>query len=166
MTNTFNALITVTGTGVGSTFVLGGDGLTFGSFAYNSPPIEIGPFSNNGTIHNFAAIDNTDVTCFGEAQILPYNDCPVECEIEITDVEFLLCDGLERYANIHISHSSNVSQSFTLLVNQVSQGVFNYGQDVYTIGPLEGNCVDGIGCLLYTSPSPRDQRGSRMPSSA
>ena len=23
-----------------------------------------------------------------------------------------------------------------------------------------------IGCLLYTSPSPRDQRGSRMPSSA
>ena len=26
--------------------------------------------------------------------------------------------------------------------------------------------VQGITCLLYTSPSPRDQRGSRMPSSA
>ena len=26
--------------------------------------------------------------------------------------------------------------------------------------------VDPDGCLLYTSPSPRDQRGSRMPSSA
>ena len=25
---------------------------------------------------------------------------------------------------------------------------------------------DGEACLLYTSPSPRDQRGSRMPSSA
>ena len=25
---------------------------------------------------------------------------------------------------------------------------------------------DGLPCLLYTSPSPRDQRGSRMPSSA
>ena len=25
---------------------------------------------------------------------------------------------------------------------------------------------DGVACLLYTSPSPRDQRGSRMPSSA
>ena len=24
----------------------------------------------------------------------------------------------------------------------------------------------GLACLLYTSPSPRDQRGSRMPSSA
>ena len=26
--------------------------------------------------------------------------------------------------------------------------------------------ADGMPCLLYTSPSPRDQRGSRMPSSA
>ena len=26
--------------------------------------------------------------------------------------------------------------------------------------------VKSWGCLLYTSPSPRDQRGSRMPSSA
>ena len=25
---------------------------------------------------------------------------------------------------------------------------------------------ESMGCLLYTSPSPRDQRGSRMPSSA
>ena len=36
---------------------------------------------------------------------------------------------------------------------------------------LEGKFEDFIGvynrlCLLYTSPSPRDQRGSRMPSSA
>ena len=29
---------------------------------------------------------------------------------------------------------------------------------------LEG--VEYLTCLLYTSPSPRDQRGSRMPSSA
>ena len=31
-----------------------------------------------------------------------------------------------------------------------------------TCGVLEGSIL----CLLYTSPSPRDQRGSRMPSSA
>ena len=28
------------------------------------------------------------------------------------------------------------------------------------------NTAYGYACLLYTSPSPRDQRGSRMPSSA
>ena len=31
---------------------------------------------------------------------------------------------------------------------------------------IEGPMMDGMACLLYTSPSPRDQRGSRMPSSA
>ena len=34
-------------------------------------------------------------------------------------------------------------------------------------GLLSGLEISNIsGCLLYTSPSPRDQRGSRMPSSA
>ena len=33
-------------------------------------------------------------------------------------------------------------------------------------GTLIANDDDGGTCLLYTSPSPRDQRGSRMPSSA
>ena len=32
--------------------------------------------------------------------------------------------------------------------------------------PLTIVTADGEHCLLYTSPSPRDQRGSRMPSSA
>ena len=32
--------------------------------------------------------------------------------------------------------------------------------------PDDVDMVIALGCLLYTSPSPRDQRGSRMPSSA
>ena len=35
---------------------------------------------------------------------------------------------------------------------------------LYEIWNTDGNGFDT--CLLYTSPSPRDQRGSRMPSSA
>ena len=37
--------------------------------------------------------------------------------------------------------------------------------DVVRVAPV-GRDDDLDGCLLYTSPSPRDQRGSRMPSSA
>ena len=43
-----------------------------------------------------------------------------------------------------------------------SQGGLNFGWDYY-----EGNHdYDSNGCLLYTSPSPRDRTRSRMPSSA
>ena len=34
------------------------------------------------------------------------------------------------------------------------------------VRPVSANACATISCLLYTSPSPRDQRGSRMPSSA
>ena len=50
-----------------------------------------------------------------------------------------------------------------------------YNSDIDLAKSLLKACYDGgarlleftnRGCLLYTSPSPRDQRGSRMPSSA
>ena len=40
------------------------------------------------------------------------------------------------------------------------------GYDDVDEGGDDGNYGNNNGCLLYTSPSPRDQRGSRMPSSA
>ena len=45
---------------------------------------------------------------------------------------------------------------------------FKEVQEAYAIlsDPSEKRKYDTYGCLLYTSPSPRDQRGSRMPSSA
>ena len=44
---------------------------------------------------------------------------------------------------------------------------FNHVDDLDGLEVPERQTVDGVGgCLLYTSPSPRDQRGSRMPSSA
>ena len=53
---------------------------------------------------------------------------------------------------------------FDLFFNTVmyEPGLGYYSSGSYKIG--EGG--DYTTCLLYTSPSPRDQRGSRMPSSA
>ena len=38
------------------------------------------------------------------------------------------------------------------------------GQDL--LDTLEAHAHECVGCLLYTSPSPRDRQKSRMPSSA
>ena len=40
------------------------------------------------------------------------------------------------------------------------------GVDNFVASSFYGSYVDIEGCLLYTSPSPRDKRQSRMPSSA
>ena len=47
-----------------------------------------------------------------------------------------------------------------LIVVQMLARWFGWNVEVIKGAP------DYAGCLLYTSPSPRDQRGSRMPSSA
>ena len=52
----------------------------------------------------------------------------------------------------------------------LSRKLFDLAQDlqdgIYRAEALCGLCGHDEICLLYTSPSPRDQRGSRMPSSA
>ena len=50
-------------------------------------------------------------------------------------------------------------------VNQILEIVNQPIPDVKTLGATDV-LIEVKSCLLYTSPSPRDQRGSRMPSSA
>ena len=56
-------------------------------------------------------------------------------------------------------------------VIQVKDLTKHYSLGTQTVEALRGVSFgieqgEFIACLLYTSPSPRDQRGSRMPSSA
>ena len=60
-----------------------------------------------------------------------------------------------RAPSIHIQ-SLEVAPSFSVNPGVAARSAVN---------PLEVNARSAF-CLLYTSPSPRDQRGSRMPSSA
>ena len=71
---------------------------------------------------------------------------------------------------------SNIKQKFDIpvashltLVGSTADQLREYLQKAKSVGvehivALRGDPPEG--CLLYTSPSPRDQRGSRMPSSA
>ena len=55
--------------------------------------------------------------------------------------------------NFHKSYNGNI------LVNAMAVGLAHADRIFYS-------AANGAGCLLYTSPSPRDSYGSRMPSSA
>ena len=85
-------------------------------------------------------------------------------------------------------NSASASEIFAAAIRDHNRGVIvgnqSYGKgSVQGIFPLSvsgggvrlttakfysptGKPISQVGCLLYTSPSPRDQRGSRMPSSA
>ena len=54
------------------------------------------------------------------------------------------------------------NQRISLGMKQLTQDPWEDIDRLYKLGDV----IKGKVCLLYTSPSPRDQRGSRMPSSA
>ena len=63
--------------------------------------------------------------------------------------------------SLGVSSSASANDDKGLYVN-VGATLLTSELDLNDID-VQGQVVD---CLLYTSPSPRDQRGSRMPSSA
>ena len=62
-------------------------------------------------------------------------------------------------ANLFFENSTRTKLSFELAEKRLSADVINFSASSSSV-------KKGETCLLYTSPSPRDQRGSRMPSSA
>ena len=71
--------------------------------------------------------------------------------------ELLATDGTARRARVTTAHGE--------INTPVFMPVGTYGM-VKALDPHELVTIGSQICLLYTSPSPRDQRGSRMPSSA
>ena len=56
-----------------------------------------------------------------------------------------------------------IRKNFNIAQNDM---ISTYGLSMTQLGMIGLGFSITYGCLLYTSPSPRDQRGSRMPSSA
>ena len=74
----------------------------------------------------------------------------------------ILCKNPD--ADIRLMFAGHCDQ-IGLIVSYIDDNGFIYTQ---TVGGWDPQQLIGqrMTCLLYTSPSPRDQRGSRMPSSA
>ena len=86
--------------------------------------------------------------------------------VEPTDTKDLLTAAMDGLTGSLDQHSSFIPgdayDSFQDSINQEFAGI-----GIFVEQPEKGKPVRVITpCLLYTSPSPRDQRGSRMPSSA
>ena len=82
-------------------------------------------------------------------------------EIEATQADDIPA-LIDAVAGINFTDSGGRGSATSVFV----RGNSNSQIIVLIDGVRVGSATLGAACLLYTSPSPRDQRGSRMPSSA
>ena len=86
-------------------------------------------------------------------------------------MHFYLHPGGSLTGRIRVPGDKSMSHR-AIMLGSIAEGRttvsgFLEGEDALaTLSAFREMGVDITDCLLYTSPSPRDQRGSRMPSSA
>ena len=95
-----------------------------------------------------------------EAKVIPENNI----DIEWVSVEGLRGKGALSILFAPINLLRAMWQSASVIRRTKPDCILGMGGFVAGPGGLVGRLMGR--CLLYTSPSPRDQRGSRMPSSA
>ena len=77
------------------------------------------------------------------------------------------CDMVTAAANTTLDRVKNGSTKAIINTHQMMTG--DFARDRHATFPaseLQASIAEAAGCLLYTSPSPRDRTRSRMPSSA
>ena len=100
----------------------------------------------------------------GLASIKKNSSCPND-EILETILNLQQDDELTLQVRSHLGTCTRCQQR----LDQLTSAPILKNMQLHEAGELEDShrkLVSNIACLLYTSPSPRDQRGSRMPSSA
>ena len=90
-------------------------------------------------------------------------------ESQYSPIEEAEYKGRKVKLNDPIRTSENPKKKFKVYVKDPKTGnvkVIRFGDPNLSIKRDDPKRRKSYSCLLYTSPSPRDQRGSRMPSSA
>ena len=133
-------------------------------------PSTVGDDLEESVAVGIPAADLITVKTLASGDATPDEGDLVTFEITITN------DGPDTATNIYLTDTLPAGLTFT--GSTVSQGVYNPVDGKFDVGSLASGATatltlsgtvdvgQGGNCLLYTSPSPRDQRGSRMPSSA
>ena len=96
---------------------------------------------------------------------VPIDDVPsVEDQVQIED----WATGFDQPWGLHFigPDTALVTEKSGKLLQVTSSTRFEVLGIPASVNDRQGGLMDVATCLLYTSPSPRDQRGSRMPSSA
>ncbi len=130
----------------GSTYEVYVDNVLDGTSAYGDNVVLTIPADNASHEISISDVDDTDCTDSYQTDVL--NSCSTDCEITLENV-LLECDDNgtlddpsdDTYTLSLVATSINGGTSFELVLSGVSQGNYNYGEDVEIELPADGSTL-------------------------
>lgn len=122
-------------------FQVGGNTTNYGTFGYNQLPITITGLSfSDVTQYEFLIVDQNDAFCFSSFELGKVTECNFDCNISELVVEPYACEDGQFYVDIAFDYENTSIAGFSIVGNGQTYGNFEYGEDFYTLGPLEADC--------------------------
>ncbi|MEM9547342.1 MAG: T9SS type A sorting domain-containing protein [Bacteroidota bacterium] len=134
-----------------SQFTIVGNGVSYGTFAYNNLPITLEGLEGDCiTQYEFIVTDVENNDCSNFTGIGTVCCGGEECFIGELDIEVSECDGDEFFVIINFEYE-NTSDEFFVNANGTNYGPFTYANLPVTIDGLESNCDAPFEFLVYDS---------------
>jgi len=122
-----------------------------GTFSYNSLPVTAGPLAFSDQEQEILIVDQQDFFCFSNAFLGVVDDCTINCQISNVFAEAYMCEEGEYFMDVEFDTEDIEGFSFDILVDGQSYGNFNYGESLYTVGPIPSNCDEAPVVVIQDS---------------
>ena len=137
--------------------------ITYGRFQ----PVTWGHENSFNAIKSAADKAGCDYRIFISHTNSPYDENPLKQDVKLKWMKLLVPDHSKKILAINPSDPQTCVRYCMTASRDIAH---DYDECVYMVGSDRVNAMQYLhkynGCLLYTSPSPRDRTRSRMPSSA
>ena len=119
-----------------------------------------------GSVENVTWADSTTQINAGSYVTVTSVGNTVTAAKLVVDATAVIHEG--NLLDLDVTHKGGSASDIGLLIQSTDGAQAAYVSPAYRAPYMnaDGDMEEWYGCLLYTSPSPRDQRGSGMPSSA
>ncbi len=121
-------------------FQMGGDNNFLGNFAYADLPVVAGPIDWNEEEAEVLIVDKDNFFCFSIANLGIVNDCDIQCQIFNVFAESYDCENGTYFIDLEFETKDITGSTFDVIVDGVDYGSFIYGENFYTVGPINQNC--------------------------
>ena len=127
---------------VSDSFELGGNGMSYGTYAYDELPVSIGPLFFVSIDYEIVIFEQINAFCFNFIDLGVVENCFNECSLTGLIASSTECNDQGMFdISFDFQQVNVIGSSFEILINGAVYDTLEYQDEAYLIGPFSGDCM-------------------------